>query len=368
MLGKTNTMFVGAEESTDIQLIQENVLTPSAGNIEKIECVHDIYFAFLSDQKILYGADINNLKILQNGSSPLKASHIIFADDKYYFTNSCSNYVYGTGDFTIFEEIEIQPSHNLIGIYKNSGEKIVVFLYLKDEYPSTRVREYMLILDSLDNYVPEEKVLINISVSMYFSINEGRFRKSFFAKDRIFIEESTGSSNTTSTAIISMDGSKVYAKSKCNFLVHDFFYSNTGNGLYYSLNGVDYSLLGSCNLSGLILTEYEDNMIGIFYTDGNNYKFTIAESPQKIISALDKAITVNILGTIMTGLNHLESTYLGCTGGVILKTQIDYSAGNTPDVTVIKTLSAKQALMQANEYTDTKIKELKDYVDSLIQV
>lgn len=59
------------------------------------------------------------------------------------------------------------------------------------------------------------------------------------------------------------------------------------------------------------------------------------------------------------------NTYLGFTGGIIVKLYIDQD-GTTqlPDVQLIKTLSAKQALAQAKQYTDEKVAELMAYVDS----
>ena len=56
----TNAMFVSTEEAAPIQLIQETILTPSTSNIWKIEFVNGVCFAFLHDEKVLYGKDMGN--------------------------------------------------------------------------------------------------------------------------------------------------------------------------------------------------------------------------------------------------------------------------------------------------------------------
>ena len=108
------------------------------------------------------------------------------------------------------------------------------------------------------------------------------------------------------------------------------------------------------------IMEFEDGVIGLFYKSGSTYKFTVAESPSKIISAMDNAVEVNIIGNILTGMENAGHTYIGCTGGVILKTYADYSGnGNAPDVALLKTLSAKQALAESKKYTDERFAALE---------
>ena len=61
-------------------------------------------------------------------------------------------------------------------------------------------------------------------------------------------------------------------------------------------------------------------------------------------------------------------TYIGTNNGIIYEYQLDYSGTlQRPDVTIIKTLSAKQALKQALQYTDESVEKLKAYIESKMQ-
>lgn len=65
MLGKTNLLFVAEDEAAELAFKPEYILTSSSGNILKIEYINNLYFVFTSDNKVLYGSDINSLQTLK---------------------------------------------------------------------------------------------------------------------------------------------------------------------------------------------------------------------------------------------------------------------------------------------------------------
>lgn len=379
MLGKTNALFVTGTESADAQLIQEAILTVSAANIEKIEYINEYYFAFLSDEKVLYGKDINNLAILKNGNADMLASHVIYADEKYYFVQSKeaitiyndaikeSAIVYSTNDLVTFEEIVIKQGHGFIGLYKSSAGRIALLIYKKTETSGKTIsKAYMLVLNTLQNYV-EDDALMQIDMSYGWQVENYFNRKSIMVKDRIIIGETWGTTNEKTDAIISLDGTHTQADAQRTDYAHGYFFNIKSGMIYYSINGINYSLLGKIERSIKKIVEFENSVMGIFSIENEKYKFAIAESPEKLLEAMNNSTEVNIIGDILTGVESGGYTYIGCSGGVILKTYIDYSGtGNIPEVTVLKTLSAKQALERSKVYTEQKIAELKEYVDSLL--
>lgn len=357
MLGKTNAIFVTDTESAPVQLVQETILTVSTADIEKIEYVNGYYFAFLSDEKVLYGKEINSLGILKNGEEILYASHVIYADGKYYFARSNKEaMVYASEGLNEFTTIAIKDGHKIIGLYKSTEDKIVILVYSSNLL-------YMLVATTLESYQETESQFIEIKASNYFSPELSFFRGSRMIKDRIIMYERTGNSNAFGTVAISMDGTRVVADSSYNFYAHGHFYSysKSNNTIYYSVNGINYSLLGTVDaINSLYIMEFDEGVIGLFFKSGNTYKFSVAEAPTKIISAVDNAVEVNIIGNILTGTEIAGHTYIGCSGGVILKTYADYSgSGNAPDAALLKTLSAKQALTESKKYTDELIAALE---------
>ena len=61
----------------------------------------------------------------------------------------------------------------------------------------------------------------------------------------------------------------------------------------------------------------------------------------------------------------ISDTYLGGPSGIITKIFLDMDGTyQIPEITLVKTLSAKEALSKAKEYTDEQLAELKSYIDS----
>lgn len=373
MLGKTNTMFVASAESASIQMITEHILTPSASDIIKIEFLNDRYIAFLSDDKILAGTDINNLSIIIKDGSPLLANHVIYMEDKYYFssvardsTNATTTNanVYVTQNFTDFQTIQIREKANFIGLYKTDDEKAVIIINQKaGNDPSEIV--YMGVLKTLEGY---EESTADFSRILIGNIKSYSAKTSMIIKGKVFIYTDSTTFSPAHHAIVSLDGTVTKASSKMTGYVNGYFFSNVQNQLYYSINGVDYKYLGNLpdSVTNFFIAEYEDGVIGLFFKQSGVQRFAAAETPAKLMEAINNVVDVNIIGELCACINKGIYTYIGCTGGTILKTSIDYSgSGNVPDVTVIKTLSAKQALEKANQYTDVKIKELSDRITAL---
>lgn len=382
MLGRTNAMFVSTEEAAPIQLIQETILTPSTSNIWKIEFVNGVCFAFLHDEKVLYGKDMGSLAILKNGNDPLLASHVVYADGKYYLARAEEGYdttdgyavVLASGDLSVFQEIRIREGYRMVGLYESTAGKIVLLTYHSASASSSSPKGMsMLVADTLEGYQEEGQRFIPISVSSYFSPDKDYFKWSKLLKDRVVMTERTGTSTTSDTVVISLDGTRVVAGSSYTAFAHGYFYSNVSftnsiGRLYYSINGIDYSLLKVTEDRGSAkIMEFSDGVTGIFFTKDGVLSFAAAESPAKLAEAMEnRAVAVSVMGHVLAGTEHGGHTYIGCTGGVILKTHVDYSGnGSVPEVVVLKTLGARQALEQAKKYTDERYALLEARIAAL---
>lgn len=375
MLGRTNVMFVPMDEAAPIQLMQEVILTASTSDIWKIEFVNGVCFAFLDDGKVLYGEDVSSLAILKNGDDPLLATHVAYADGKYYFARSLGPAaVLASVDLAVFHEIKIKDKYHVIGLYKSTAGKIALLVYTLNTTNQSIKDMVMLVADTLEGYQEEGQHFIKVNLSSYSKENIDFFRKSKLLKDRVVVTEyDTQELNNANAVVISLDGTKAEAGAECTGFSHGYFYSNirasnSSGRLYYSINGVDYRFLKDTEDRGTAkVMEFSDGITGIFFTKDGVYSFAAGETPDKLAAEMDSgAVPVSVMGHILTGTEYEGHTYIGCTGGVILKTYIDYSgSGNTPEVTALKTLSAKQALKQAREYTDEKYRMLEDRIAAL---
>ena len=63
MLGRTNLLSVPASESTELVFEQKYIVTSTSKDIIKLENVNNLFFAYSNDDSVMYGEDIENLKI-----------------------------------------------------------------------------------------------------------------------------------------------------------------------------------------------------------------------------------------------------------------------------------------------------------------
>lgn len=377
MLGRTNMLFAENQEDASFELVQEPIVTASASSLEKIEFFNGFYFAFLDDWKILYGSDMNNLSIMMRDNTPFLASHVIYADDSFYFVYANKKFsqqkICKTTDFLSFEDVDVPEieEYTAFGIYMTKAGRIVILM--ADPDMSLRI----CITDSLS-----ESVQLNfIETSYKYKTTSGYskyLKASKMINDKIILTEWAGSSTTTNMLICSLDGTvKNTLKNNLSKYAHGYFYygtsSNNDLNLYYSLNGVNFNLLGTLtgvvnsNLTNLFdVMELEDNAVGVIIHRRDDKMFTVLESPTQLGSIFQDPKVITLPGAFSCYLYHDGFTYIGCTGGLILKTYVDYSGSSAaPNIKVLKTLSAKQALENAKKYTDEQFKILASMIESM---
>lgn len=375
MLGRTNALFVEDQEDASFELVQEPILTASASSVEKIEFFSGIYFAFLDDWKILYGSDMSDLSIMMRDNTPFLASHVIFADDSFYFVRAGESFstrkICKTTDFLTFEDVDVVGIEECIafGIYMTRAGKIVILMADAD------MSLHICITDTLS----ESAQLNLIDTSYQYKTNSSTskyLKASKMISDKIILKEYAGSSTNTYMLICSLDGTvKNTHSNDLSKYAHGCFYTATDSlTMYYSLNGIDFNRLGTVDgvTTGNLVNKFEvmeldDNAVGvIIHNTGNVDMFTIIETPTQPGNIFRNPKVISLFGSFSCYLYHDGFTYIGCTGGLILKTYVDYSGSSAaPNIKVLKTLSAKQALEDAKKYTDERFKILESMIESM---
>ena len=381
MLGKTNLLFVAEDEPTDLSFNPQYILTSSSGNILKIEYINNLFFVFANDNKVLYGSDINNLQTLKKDGSPFPATYIIYKNNAYYMITKEEStekvVVYKTSNLTSFEEIVIRRENSeeryssgstityCAGALLLTSDNRIAMLYSKTEGDGQpRIR--FILCDTFDSFNHESNNFIEFNEYMGYD-----FYRTYMLKDRIF---SYYSSN--SLYLITLDGTLKNVTQFTNYAAGYFFYVSTYNtsnmsydtklAVYYSLNGVDYQAVKldvsayNINVKDVSFFEYDGNIV-MLYPENGTQKIAISPTPKGLVDAVKTAIPVSVDYSIQTKISLYKDdyVYLGSTGGIIIKGKLDYTDTTRPDITVLKTLSAKQALVESKRYTDEKIAALE---------
>lgn len=380
MLGKTNLLFVAEDEQLDLSFNPQYILTSSSSDILKIEYINNLFFAYTGDDKVLYGSDINNLQTLKKDGSPFPATYIIYKNNAYYMIvkeqSTEKVVVYKTTNLSTFEEITIRnASSETIGavtltagaLLLTSDNRIAMLYTIKtSNYTHTR----LVIVDTLEGFSHGADNFIELNTYI-----ETGCDKTYMLKDRI-----VNMYSVDNTYIITLDGTVKSALPFTTYAAGYFFYtasyrdigtmsSNSKLAVYYSLNGVDYQAvhLDISTYSNNVLTEtkffeYDGNIV-MYYPD----KIAITSTPKGLVEATKNAIPVEMDYKIKTvvSLYKDDYVYLGGTGGIIIKAKLDYTDTTRPDITLLKILSAKQALAEAKRYTDEKIAALEARVKTL---
>ena len=405
MLGKTNLLFVAEEETAELGFTQEIILTDTEKNFIKIEFVGNYYFAYTPSDEVWYGEDISNLKKIMKDGSVFKPTYIVYEDGYYYMTcleERTQPILYRTNNFSDYSIVYIAEQETLsVNYYVSSaGNPITVkakyvplailpvntggfyFLYKVKAYTSNMeyysfIEERIAFIENLRSYeISAHKYSVFLKTEYKGGTNlfpgydtekltlyDGRVNVRTSCrvfKNRVFVE--TNNDKGIKNIMIYSDGASTECE-KPGFIAKDYLFLKKSSivRLYYSLNGIDYLTSGIGDVSSVkSIFEYDGNM-GIIYT-------TVSESKQMFnVFANPKEFDVNSAIPISTDYVIQENTclykddyvYLGCTGGIIIKAKLDYTDTTRPDITVLKTLSAKQALVESKRYTEEKIAALE---------
>lgn len=373
MLGKTNLLFVAGNEASELAFTPEYILTSSSGNILKIEHMNNMFFLFASDGAVLYGSDMNSLQTLKKGGKNFEAKHIIYADDVYYMADfekiTGKAVIYKSHDLISFEEVTIKTedaaSYSIQGLFLSSTGEIAALLEKITIISNTQyTKYYMFTTETLLGYVESDANFIELSDLKGLQNKEpiGISLK----KDRIFATVKTNSISLYEQIMITLDGTITTITEKYNFFAADYFFIRK-SGLYYSLNGVDYISIDFSkdvtDFNAIVVFEYDGNIALIYDCTENGEtvsKIALATTPKELVKATTSAIPVMLDYSINDKANVYteDYAYLGSTGGIVIKAKIDNAEVERPDVVVVKGLAAKEALKQANDYTDEKYKSI----------
>lgn len=362
MLGKTNTIYKEMEDSTELTLHTEIILTDATRTVSKIEYVNNMFFVFLSG-RVMYGKDITELEYLKNGDEYIEADYVIYHNEKYLFpcrksADSTGGFkIYATTNFVDYKTTKISNTNDkgsnplyITGIFVNSKGKIEIVLH------GNVNQIWFGIFDTI-----EDVEMLGFKSYNWVSYSTSDSISIKMYNDYIFLRIGKGAQ------VLSQDYSNAVIEVMPDLFCGDIFYRASVKSIYYSINGIDWVLLGEAPVWTKHFARYENNTIGMFTEESSSYRFAFAETRQSILDSFTNIIDASsIIGQIQCSVNVGQYTYLGCTGGAVYKTWVDYSSNNlAPDVSVLKTLSAKQALAEAKKYTDQRFEELEAMIREL---
>lgn len=374
MVGKTNLTFISKGEGSGVQLIQKSYVTDVTGRIWKIEKTNDDFFVFNTQGNVLVGTDMGNLSFVKRDQKNLIANHIIFKDGFYYCTKYKDNYIYKTKNFSDYEEIQTDEKNT--GIFLDSRGRIVLLshetLEEKDSYgnPLFYEHENIRIGESIEDILNDEPIVTGKA--------DHDYETAIMISNRIYLLGTDWIARPF--AQLSLAGEYIKTEENYNFKVHSyaggyFFYMSDIEKLYRSRDGINATLvsseMGNKNIKGTesaIVIPISGKFCFRYKTMDQKSYINIADDIFNIASPENPEIEQVDDITITSVLEDDEKTYVGTSNGVIYEFQLDYEGVmQRPDVAIIKTMAAKQALSQSLQYTDESIENIKKYIDDKIQ-
>lgn len=371
MIGKTNLTFISKSGTSDVQLIQKSHVTDATENIYKMEVINNSFFAFVgktnTNKNVLVGTGVSNLTFARKGNKNLEASHIIYTEGKYYIANAGDTCIlYETVDFCEYEQLPINESEMWIGVFLDTRGRIVLASY--HEYGSTKI--CIRVCDTL-------KDVSNAQISETSLSNTGLLNDAY-------------ATSLKDNRILFLEGRQISLAGQISDpptkLTSEPWYKwNYAEGYFFSAkseSGRGIILYRSRDL--VTATEYPNVLDGVYDAKLKvipiNGKFCLIHASSSgvymnladdVLSVGDKnnpIIEISDKLSITSVMEDDGKTYVGTSNGVIYEFQLDYEGTiQRPDVTIIKSLAAKQALAESLQYTDGCIADLKKYIDERIQ-
>lgn len=372
MLGRTNAVYKEISETAELSLGIEEIITPTSASIVKIEHLNDKFFAFTDDWTILYGEDMEHLQFLKKDGENLVASSAVYKDGTYGFlTDDSPTILYTSSNLSDYEEKEIKTEeynteNGYIGM--SSDSKIVILAgYVKGN------NDYYCIgiFESFDEISWDKFIIKNYGSS-------GKFTPCLAIwKDRFILVSGNAISLDGSLNALSFSNIRYKQITKNMIMKYEKDRFDGTVQLYISTNGINVRMIGKYDiemdgyLADIMLVDYEMGMLGVYLKCGISdsvptsykWKFCLVNSVDQIGQAIEKLIEISALNEPNCFCQHGIYTYMGAIGGSIYKTWIDESGSSTsPEVGLVKTLSAKQALQEAKKYCDNQYADLAERI------
>lgn len=205
-------------------------------------------------------------------------------------------------------------------------------------------------------------------------------KKSFLIEDMIFSDQKRCSVAGTYVSLPYKQYLHTYVNGYFFYIFGGYINGASGSyteKIYCSRDGVNYKKIMDEKKGTLYAGDrkIQDNTIlpingklAVIFSKSNERYLNIADTMTAV--GADKNEEVDIFDNfeVTSWIEDDGKTYIGTNNGIIYEYQLDYSGTlQRPDVTIIKTLSAKQALKQALQYTDESVEKLKAYIESKMQ-
>lgn len=362
MIGKTNANIVNENSSNiDMTIIYQRVPVNFSGKIQNV--------IQQEDKIVIQPFDFANLYVSSNGGGEFIAVDLGFsicdliyanslqkfiavgytASDTFYIYNSQPRMAYSEDAIT-WVSCDISSVNPLSRIYsiREQAEKLVIF-GIVSAYATSQKRGYIAYKITLDN-----SIATVISQSIYQTqVSDGSKFDAIKGSGNTIL---CGSYNGGKNIFASSDGNSVnYYGTFPDYYNGEVFVRKAENSIYTSYDGKDYILAGETEKKISFIFKYNYKYYGI--AEGKIYCGESIQDMLKNDSGFNFESAVITMCWIFG-----ETIYLGTYGALFdLRIMQDYN----PDVVLIKSISAKQALADAKDYTNFKIEELKRYVDSL---
>lgn len=372
MVGKTNLTFISKGESSSVQLIQKSYVTDATGEIYKMAIINNRFFSFVSKgdygkKNVMMGTDAGNMSFVRMGNELLEATHIVYMEGKYYIVkceNACSE-MYETVDFKEYVQINLSGIEGKwLGIFTDSRDKAVLVSY---RTTTSNHEDYTIyVCDSFEDIKNAQVSEGSLDID-----KDDRTYNTCLINNRIFFQDGKQ---------ISLAGEGITPETgwkRWNCAGGYFFKANHANGGMMLYRSKDLKTI--TRYPGFFPNINREAEVQVIAINGKYCLSYMAENDSKrYINIADDILSVGQTDntkiemmddlTIVSVLEDDGKTYVGTSNGIIYVFQLDYEGTmQRPDVAIIKTLAAKQALSQSLQYTDDCIAKLKSYIDSKME-
>lgn len=393
MLGKTNIIYVTKDQNSKMQFVKEYIQTKATREISDIKYYNGTFFALeritnSGAKNVLYGSDIEKLDYLKYNDTMLEITDVQFWDGKYIFFDRNKEFEYdkNSGIVTLeyyagsnLSQLEKQclcyhvsepgmvQCGKIIGAEINSDDKLVfLILVYKGKWQTSQDTTIWYVMNIMSDLNTVQKEIVTGQNPMCRLKNNNYVR---FMRDRFY----GLNYDNSSCFMLSLDGILSQESGVIpNVILNEIAYYIVDRAIYYSTNfkskvlirpkpnayGEDYPRW-IFSIGGRIafLYGYSDDALKLLLADSFN------DIKDKMTSLdVGNFCDYAVSGWVEAG----EYTYFAGESGIIVKCLLDVEGKyQLPEVTLIKTLAAREALDQSKQYTDVKFEELKNYIDSL---
>lgn len=390
MLGKTNIIYVAKDQNSEMQFVKEYIQTKSTSNIAKVEYYNGTLFALTGNGTgngwhVLYGSDANKLEYLKYNDAMIEITDVQFFDGNYIFYNRKKEFESNTENGII--TLEYYAGSNLLQLEKKcltyntnetkwlkygsiigaeiNSENNLVFLIAAHDMVSSTTVNIWYVIDILSDLDTVQKEIVTEKNNIALGDNS----QIWFMRDRFF---GLNYRSSKTCFILSLDGI-ITQQNECAFpkmVLNDIAYYIVDSAIYYSTNFINKVLIRSGNSNRKTEKVFSIKERIAFYDKCNPESDSILSLADSFNDIKDKMASI-VIGTfcdydVYCWVEAGEYTYFGGPNGIIVKCLLDIEGSyQLPEITLVKTLAAREALDQAKQYTDEKIAELKSYVDSL---